>query len=93
QPLPACSVCLGCFHHNIIYCNTTQTWDKAHLMFAECHHAALYTKNGQLLFCKWQRMKDAPTNTIPNTCSSCGSASHRAQCCPHAQRPHTHNTL
>ncbi|KIK91858.1 hypothetical protein PAXRUDRAFT_68972, partial [Paxillus rubicundulus Ve08.2h10] len=53
--LTACSICLGRFHHNVIYCNTTQTWDKAHPTFAERRHAALYTKSGQLLCCKWQK--------------------------------------
>ncbi|KIK79469.1 hypothetical protein PAXRUDRAFT_89401, partial [Paxillus rubicundulus Ve08.2h10] len=83
--LPVCSVCLGCFSHNDIYCNATHTWDKAHPTFAECHRTALYAKDG-CLCCKWQKDKGCnEKHDTKHTCSGCGFAAHGAQCCPHAQ--------
>ncbi|KAF8837955.1 hypothetical protein BDN67DRAFT_862173, partial [Paxillus ammoniavirescens] len=82
-----CSVCLGRFSHNVIYCNATHTWDKAHPMFAERHRTALYAKDGRLLCCKWQ--KDEGCNEkhdAKHICSGCGSATHGAQHCPRAQK-------
>ncbi|KIK92403.1 hypothetical protein PAXRUDRAFT_92750, partial [Paxillus rubicundulus Ve08.2h10] len=53
--LPMCSICLGQFSHNVIYCNTTHTWDKVHPTFAKHHRMALYAKDRHLLCCKWKK--------------------------------------
>ncbi|KIK94736.1 hypothetical protein PAXRUDRAFT_142267, partial [Paxillus rubicundulus Ve08.2h10] len=90
--LPACSICLSCSSHNVIYCNATHTWDKAHPTFTEHHRTTLYVKN--LLCCKWQ--KDEGCNNkhdAKHICSGHGATSHGAQCCPCAQKLHAHNSL
>ncbi|KIK76291.1 hypothetical protein PAXRUDRAFT_170388 [Paxillus rubicundulus Ve08.2h10] len=89
-----CAVCLGHYRHIVIDCKAACTWDSTHKTIAECVNKGLFTKDGCNICGRWQWNEGCPKNhDNRHFCSGCAATTHGSQCCPHAQKSCSADTL